>query len=99
MIKKSVEDSHFNVDLLQDIDILYYYKLKPVNHHSTNGIIQYDNMTLINIFVFRVTMLVGPLVNIVLVYIRKDLLPFLVILVIAFAAFATGEIFCINFDY
>ena len=82
MIKKSVEDSHFNVDLLQDIDILYYYKLKPVNHHSTNGIIQYDNMTLINIFVFRVTMLVGPLVNIVLVYLRKTL-PFLVILVIA----------------
>ena len=56
-------------------------------------------MALINIFVFRVTMLVGPLVNIVLVYIRKDLLPFLVILVIAFAAFATGEIFCINFDF
>lgn len=36
-------------------------------------------------------MRVGPLVNIVLVYIRRDLLPFLMILIVAFVAFAVGK--------
>jgi len=75
-----------SINYLQDQDTLQTLQMGE----ETILILSLPSSWAMVLFFTKVTMMVGPLVNIVLVYIRKDLLPFLVILIIAFIAFATA---------